>query len=132
MISESNDLRLSPIHNALRFAGRFFYQALTQEEQGKTALDYLLNRGFTPEIIKKFGLGYAPDSWDALLVAAGKENIEVQYLEKAGLIISKKDGGGFYDRYRNRVIFPIFSHLSKVIGFWWPHSERGEKTTEIH
>ncbi|MFK7847920.1 MAG: DNA primase [Rhodothermales bacterium] len=122
VIIETDDQRqqsseVESIYNALRFAGRFFYQSLTQEERGKTALDYLLNRGFTPETIKKFGLGYAPDGWDALLVAAGKENIDVQYLEKAGLIIPKKDGGGYYDRYRNRVIFPIFSHLSKVIGF---------------
>ncbi len=122
VITETDDQRqqsseIESIYNALRFAGRFFYQSLTQEEKGKPALDYLLNRGFTVETIKKFGLGYAPDSWDALLMAAGKENIDVQFLEKAGLIISKKDGGGFYDRYRNRVIFPIFSHLSKVIGF---------------
>lgn len=122
VITETDDQRkqsseVESIYNALRFAGRFFYQSLTQEEKGKTALDYLINRGFTAETIKKFGLGYAPDAWDALLVAAGKENIDIQYLEKAGLIIAKKDGDGFYDRYRNRVIFPIFSHLSKVIGF---------------
>ncbi len=105
------------VYNALRFTGRFFYRALTQDERGKEALDYLMDRGFTPGTIKKFGLGYAPAGWDTLIVAAEKEHIDAQYLEKAGLIIPRKDGSGFYDRYRNRVIFPIFSHLSKVIGF---------------
>lgn len=105
------------IFHALRFAGRFFYQQLTQEATGQEALAYLTNRGFTPETIKKFGLGYAPEAWDGLLVAAEKEKIDVQFLEKAGLVIPRKDKSGYYDRYRNRVIFPIFSHLSKVIGF---------------
>ncbi len=105
------------IYHALRFAGRFFYQNLTQESSGETALQYLTDRGFTPETIKKFGLGYAREAWDGLLVAAEKEKIDVDYLEKAGLIIPRKDKSGYYDRYRNRVIFPIFSHLSKVIGF---------------
>ena len=105
------------IFHALRFAGRFFYQQLTQASSGEEALTYLTNRGFTPDTIKKFGLGYAPESWDGLLLAAEKEKIDVQFLEKAGLVIPRKDKSGYYDRYRNRVIFPIFSHLSKVIGF---------------
>ncbi|MEM8487947.1 MAG: DNA primase [Bacteroidota bacterium] len=105
------------IFHALRFAGRFFYQHLTQKPSGEEALAYLTNRGFSPDSIKKFGLGYAPEAWDGLLTAAEKEKIDVQFLEKAGLIIPRKDKSGYYDRYRNRVIFPIFSHLSKVIGF---------------
>lgn len=105
------------IYQALRFAARFFYDQLTGAEGGKPALEYLEKRGFSPQIIKKFGLGYAPGGWDALLRAAQKEHIDSTYLEKAGLVISKKDGDGYYDRYRNRVIFPIFSHLNKVIGF---------------
>ena len=105
------------IHNALRFAGRFFFDQLTQTEEGKPALEYLTQRGFTPATIKKYGLGYAPLGWDALLTAAGKEPIKAEMLEKAGLVIPRKDGSGHYDRYRDRVIFPIFSHVGKVIGF---------------
>lgn len=105
------------IYHALRFAGRFFYRQLTQTERGAPALDYLRERGFTPQTIKRFGLGYAPDAWDALLNAAEAKQIEPEVLEEAGLVIERKDGSGYYDRYRNRIIFPIFSHVGKVLGF---------------
>lgn len=105
------------IYHALRFAARFFYRQLTQTEQGQPALDYLKGRGFEPETIKRFGLGYAPDRWDALLEAAKEEHIAPEMLEKAGLVIERKSGDGYYDRYRGRVIFPLFSHVGKVLGF---------------
>ena len=109
--------RTESIYHALRFAGRFFYRQLTQTQRGKPALDYLRQRGIKPSTIKRFGLGYAPDSWDALLTAAKEKQIDEEILEDAGLIIERKDGSGYYDRYRDRVIFPIFSHVGKVLGF---------------
>ncbi len=108
---------IESIYHALRFAARFFYRQLTQEGRGKRALNYLRARSVEPKTIKTFGLGYAPDAWDALLTAAEEASIEPETLEKAGLIIERKDGSGYYDRYRNRVIFPIFSHVGKVLGF---------------
>jgi DNA primase len=105
------------ILHALRFAARFFYRQLTQTDRGRPALDYLRERGYTPATIKEFGLGYAPDAWDALLTAAEDEQIDVETLEKAGLVIERKDGSGHYDRYRGRIIFPIFSHIGKVLAF---------------
>ena len=105
------------IYHALRFAGKFYYEALTQTEAGKEGLEYLLGRGFKPETIKKFGLGYAPSGWDQLLKAAVAKPIQTEVLERAGLVIAKRDGNGYYDRYRDRVVFPIFSHVGKVIGF---------------
>mgnify|MGYP006276245971 FL=1 len=105
------------ILHTLRFAARFFYHTLTQTSRGKPALRYLKDRGFRPKTIKKFGLGFAPDEWDALLNAAKKKEIEPELLEKAGLVIERNDGSGYYDRYRGRVIFPIFSHIGKVLGF---------------
>ena len=102
---------------ALRFAARFFYRQLTQSEEGKKGLDYLRARGFTPKTIKHFGLGYAPDRWDALLQAADEQQLAPEALAKAGLVIERKGGNGYYDRYRGRVIFPIFSHVGKVLGF---------------
>ena len=105
------------IYHALRFAARFFYRQLTQTEAGEPALRYLRGRGMTPKTIKRFGLGYAPDRWDALLEAAAKEHIAPELLEKAGLVIARKSGEGHYDRYRGRVIFPLFSHVGKVLGF---------------
>ena len=88
-----------------------------QTEEGKKGLDYLRARGFTPQTIKHFGLGYAPDRWDALLQAADEQQLTHEALAKAGLIIERKGGSGYYDRYRGRVIFPIFSHVGKVLGF---------------
>ncbi|MEF8797548.1 MAG: DNA primase [Salinivenus sp.] len=105
------------ILHALRFAARFFYRQLTQTDRGRPALDYLRERGYTPATIKEFGLGYAPDEWDALLTAAEDEQIDVETLEKAGLVIERNDGSGYYDRYRGRIIFPIFSHIGKVLAF---------------
>jgi len=105
------------ILHALRFAARFFYRQLTQTDRGQPALAYLRDRGFTPSTIKQFGLGYAPDEWDALLTAAKDEQVDPEILEKAGLIIERNDGSGYYDRYRGRIIFPIFSHIGKVLAF---------------
>lgn len=107
-----------PLHHALRFAARFFYHQLTTTEQGERALQYLIEeRGLTEETIKTFGLGYAPGRWDALAKAAESEQIDPETLEEAGLAIARKGGDGFYDRYRGRVVFPIFSRVGRVLGF---------------
>lgn len=108
---------IESIYHALRFAARFFYDQLTQTEAGKPALAYLTGRGFAPRTIKQFGLGYAPDRWDALLKEAEQNHVAPEMLEKAGLALPRKEGEGYYDRFRGRVIFPIFSHVGKVLGF---------------
>lgn len=105
------------VYNALRFAARFFYNSLTQSDSGKHALRYLKGRGFTKKTIKSFGLGYAPDAWDGLIKSAKEHHISDEHLEEAGLIIRRKDGSGHYDRFRGRVMFPILSHVGKVLGF---------------
>ena len=105
------------VYHALRFAGRYFHECLVQTEAGKVALEYLFERGFSEKTIKKYGLGYAPDRWDGLIESAQKKHISTDTLEQAGLIIPRNEADGHYDRYRGRVIFPIFSHIGKVIGF---------------
>ncbi len=105
------------IYHALRFAARFFHGRLAKDPAAQTARDYLQNRGFTRESAKKFGIGYAPDEWDSLLTEASEQHVAVDFLEKAGLVIARKEETGYYDRYRHRLIFPIFSHVGKVIGF---------------
>ncbi|MEM6647407.1 MAG: DNA primase [Bacteroidota bacterium] len=105
------------IYHALRMAARFFYTNLTQHEAGAAALAYVKGRGITPASVKAFGMGYALSSWDGLMKAAEANQISAEVLEKAGLIIPRSDGSGHYDRYRGRVIFPIFSHVGKVLGF---------------
>src|SRR5690606_36130738 len=105
------------IQNALRFAARFYYTQLTREQAGQVGLRYFKERGFSANTIKKFGLGYAPEGWDRLMTAAAEHHFSPEVLEKAGLVIRRKEGDGYYDRFRGRVIFPIFSHVGKVLGF---------------
>ena len=116
-VDEDLQSEADAIYHALRFAARFYYRCLTAEARGNAALAYLKEREFEPATIKRFGLGFAPDAWDALLKAAGAEHISEEILEKAGLILPRKEAGGFYDRFRNRLIFPIISHMGKVLGF---------------
>lgn len=80
------------------------------------AKDYLLKRGITQDTIKAFKLGYAPDKWDSLINHLRSKNISLSLLEKAGLVLVK-ESGGYYDRFRNRIIFPIFDIKSRVLGF---------------
>ncbi|MBO6575772.1 MAG: DNA primase [Rhodothermales bacterium] len=105
------------ILHALHFAARYFYQQLTREETGAVARDYLAKRQIEPEMVKRFGVGYARDEWDGLLKAATEARISESMLEAAGLVLPRRDGSGYYDRYRHRLIFPILSHVGKVLGF---------------
>lgn len=105
------------IYQALRIAGRFFYRQRTQSERGAPARRYLNERDFDAQTLNTFGVGYAPDSWEALLNHAQDEHISPEVLHDAGLIIERNAGDGYYDRYRGRIIFPIFSHVGKVVGF---------------
>ncbi len=97
------------------FAARFFRSQL-RSEAGKAALDYALGRELTEESIERFGLGYAPDSWDALLRAGAQKGIGENKLIAAGLV-SRRTDGGCYDRFRNRLIFPIIDPQGRVVAF---------------
>lgn len=105
------------IYHALRFAGMFYYQQLTGEDEGANAREYLKKRGLKPGIIKKFGLGYAPDRMDALLSHAKEQGINELYLAEAGLIKYSEKNNQPYDVFRGRLMFPIFNPSGKVIGF---------------
>ena len=96
-----------------REAARFFYKNLTE---GKNpGYSYMAGRGVEDRTIKKFGLGYAPDSWDALYNHFKAKGVDEKILVELGLL-SEKDGK-YYDKFRNRVIFPIINTAGKVIGF---------------
>lgn len=96
-----------------RQAARFFYRNLT--EGPNKGYGYLKKRGIEDRTIKKFGLGYAPDSWDALYSFFKEKGTDEKLLAELGLL-SQKDGK-YYDKFRNRVIFPIINTAGKVIGF---------------
>ena len=93
-----------------------FYENNLNSPPAATAKNYLLKRGLLPETVKAFKLGLALDKWDSLLDYLRQKNIPLALLEKAGLIMAK-EGGGFYDRFRNRLIFPITDIKSRTVGF---------------
>ncbi len=99
------------------FAANFFKESLYNTDKGKAiGLSYFNERGFSIETTQKFNLGFSSDSWDELSKAALEAGYTEEYIVKAGLAI-KKDNGGLYDRFRDRVIFPIYSISGRVVGF---------------
>ncbi len=101
--------------SANKEAGKFFYLSLTTD-QGLTARQYLKKRQLSPEIIQKFGIGFAPDSWDALKKHLMSKGFSEDLLVEVGLL-SRSERGSTYDRFRNRIMFPIFDVTGNVIGF---------------
>jgi DNA primase len=99
------------------FAKNYFQDTLHNTEQGKAiGLSYFKERGFTTETIKKFGLGYSPDVWDAFSKEALGKGYKLEFLESTGLTIVREDGS-VLDRFRGRVMFPIQSMSGRVLGF---------------
>lgn len=96
-------------------AARLFHKWLHSSE-GAHGLGYLQKRGLSPKTLTNFGLGFAPDSWDALIRAMTQLGYDKRDLLDAGLAVSNKDGR-IYDRFRNRVMFPIIDVRGNVIGF---------------
>jgi DNA primase len=100
-----------------RAAGLHFQENLLNHVEGQLALEYLRHRGFTDQTIRKFGLGYALNSWDDLLQFAKRERLDQTLVERAGLLVRREDGSGLYDRFRGRAIFPILSAGGRTIAF---------------
>ncbi|MCP4726824.1 MAG: DNA primase [bacterium] len=98
------------------FAAEWFVNNLRNTKEGKKALDYLLSRGFKEETLELFGTGYAPDSWDGLINAAHKAKYKAETLALAGLVVSKASSS-YYDRFRDRIIFPIKNEYGRAVGF---------------
>ena len=94
-----------------------FFQACLSSEEGRQAREYLDKRGIDRGSIEKFRIGYAPDRWDGLLTAAQGKGISAETLLGAGLVIAREGKKGCYDRFRNRLMFPISDLTGKVIAF---------------
>ena len=104
------------LYEICELATRFFEKQLEESSTGKEAKKYLLSRGISEESIKKWRLGYSPDTWQGLSDFLTSRGYKKEEVEKAGLGISS-EVGSFYDRFRGRIIFPIFDLNSQVIGF---------------
>lgn len=110
-----NSSLVTELYRINELAAGFFEKNLNNPI-GMGAMDYLLKRQLKKESISLFKLGYVPNSWDALMNFLRMRNSNLSLIEKAGLIL-QKPGGGYYDRFRNRIIFSIFDVKSRVVGF---------------
>jgi DNA primase len=105
------------LYNACRAAGLYFHENLVNSIEGKLALEYFHHRGFTDATIRKFGLGYSLNAWDGLVKLAEEGKMDLTLLAKAGLVLRRDDTSGYYDRFRGRAMFPIFSTSGRTVGF---------------
>lgn len=104
------------LYHLLEKASDYYQQQLRQHEKSSTAIEYLKARGLSGTIAKQFGIGYAPPGWSNLLDALPASAKEINLLIDGGMLINKDDGGR-YDRFRDRIMFPIRDTRGRVIGF---------------
>lgn len=102
------------LYEICEFSCKFFEKQLNESKNGKKAKEYVLKRGVSEDSIKKWRIGYAPDLWQSLLDFLINKGYQKEEIEKAGLAVKKEN---YYDRFRGRIIFPIFDLNSQVIGF---------------
>lgn len=100
----------------LQAANLYYQQQLRTHPQRSKAVDYLKGRGLTGQVAKHFSIGFAPPGWDNLLNSIGSSPENIELMLKAGLLI-KRDQDGHYDRFRDRIIFPIRDTRGRVLGF---------------
>lgn len=102
---------------AARFACDWYHQLLVEHPEARSAREYLTQRGIDKAMIQEFKLGYSLQAWDGLIKLAQAKHLSLEVLSRAGLVLPKKSGDGFYDRFRGRVMFPIFNLANQVVGF---------------
>jgi DNA primase len=119
--------RRDQLHKALSLAAGWFRSQLRSPE-GAGALAYLREqRGLSETTLESFGLGYAPERWDGLLNHLQQvEGLSPELLEAAGLVVPRRGGDGFYDRFRHRVMVPICDRQGRIIGFGGRSLDGGE------
>ncbi|HAD37021.1 MAG TPA: DNA primase [Gammaproteobacteria bacterium] len=122
--ARSGDNPTLPLLEILGETSRYYKDQLRSHSDASTTIAYLKQRGLTGEIAARFDLGYAPTGWDNLSSTAGNEE-KLDLMVKAGLI-SKRESGGHYDRFRARVIFPIHDSKGRVIAFGGRLLDEGE------
>jgi DNA primase len=109
--------RYAAIYAILAEASQFYREQLRKHPAAKKVHQYLKSRGLKGEIAKQFGLGYAPQAWDSLVNHLGTNEARLKDLMSAGLVIQKNNEDRYYDRFRERIIFPIHDRRGRVVGF---------------
>ncbi|MCF5645967.1 DNA primase [Pseudomonas syringae] len=107
----------SPLYPLLNAAAEFYRQALKSHPARKAAVDYLKGRGLSGEIARDFGLGFAPPGWDNLYKHLSSDALQQKVMIDAGLLIENAETGKRYDRFRDRVMFPIRDSRGRIIAF---------------
>lgn len=105
------------LYTVLAAAAKYFQEQLRHHPQAGRAVDYLKKRGVSGTIARDFGIGYAPPGWDNLLKALGSDARDRQLLLDGGLLVAKEEDGKCYDRFRDRIMFPILDSRGRVIAF---------------
>ncbi len=118
----TQELKMIEAHELLK---KFYHHLLVNTKEGGQPLQYLNNRGLTKEIIDTFGIGYSPSSWDFATKFLQKRGFSLDLLESAGISIRNSEGR-YYDRFRNRIMFPIWNLQGQVIAFSGRILESGE------
>lgn len=108
---------LDKLYYANQMAASYFTGNLARSPAGKDALDYLDRRRVSKDAVKEFQLGLAIDEWDGLIKFCTSKGVETDTLLAAGLIIERSDRKGYYDRFKNRLMFPIFNLSGKIVAF---------------
>jgi DNA primase len=109
--------QLDRLYYANDTANEYFHKNLYREKPGKRARQYLKKRGFDSDIQELFSLGFAPMEWEGLISFARTKAIEPETLNQAGLAAPRTETSGYYDRFRNRITFPVFNLSGKIVGF---------------
>ncbi|HDC3538527.1 TPA: DNA primase [Staphylococcus aureus] len=110
----SDDLQIIEMHELIQ---EFYYYALTKTVEGEKALTYLLERGFTDALIKERGIGFAPDSSHFCHDFLQKKGYDIELAYEAGLLSRNEENFSYYDRFRNRIMFPLKNAQGRIVGY---------------
>jgi DNA primase len=113
----ASERELTRLYQINEMARDFFHACLVKTGYGKAAREYLTARGVAADAVDSFKIGFAPPAWDKLSHAFLERGMDNESLLKAGLAVSRSSGDGIYDRFRNRVMFPICDTRGRVVGF---------------
>lgn len=113
----ARDQQIADLRKVNELARDFFHNCLTMTAYGTSGKEYFAQRDISSETIEEFKLGFAPDAWDKLSMAFQKRGVKQEFLLASGLSAERSNGGGLYDRFRNRVIIPIADERGRVVGF---------------
>ncbi|VAW52051.1 DNA primase [hydrothermal vent metagenome] len=122
LLAKKNQEDKQPLYDILKQASELFQKQLKTSER---AVNYLKKRGLSGEVSKQFKIGYAPDGWNFLISHLGKSKDHLLALSKTGLIVNKENNKT-YDRFRDRIIFPITDQRGRIIGFGGRILDQGE------